>query len=162
VAHLLLQVIRQRYDYRCGYCGVSEIDTGGELTIDHYIPFAHGGTDEEDNLVYACPRCNGYKWKFLPTEAHQAIGQRILHPLNDNLAEHYRLDEITGELIGLTVTGRFHITQLKLNRSQLKVWRIRNLLVRDNFTELKYLREQSLRQAERIERLEKQIRGDIS
>ncbi len=94
MAHPLLDTIRQRYEYRCGYCGVSEIDTGGELTIDHYVPVMQGGSDDESNLIYACPRCNGYKWKFVATEEHQASGRRVLHPLNDNLAEHYRLEKL--------------------------------------------------------------------
>jgi hypothetical protein len=38
--------------YRCFYCG----DTAD--TVDHIIPRAKGGTDDIDNLVAACLRCN--------------------------------------------------------------------------------------------------------
>ena len=56
-----LDLIRQRYAYACGYCGVSETSAGGILTIDHFRPLAAGGDDDLDNLVYACTRCNQYK-----------------------------------------------------------------------------------------------------
>jgi HNH endonuclease len=56
VAHPKLDAVRQRYQYRCGYCGVSETDTGGELTVDHYRPVTAGGDDSDDNLIYCCPR----------------------------------------------------------------------------------------------------------
>jgi len=32
VAHPKHAQVRERFDYRCGYCDVSEVDAGGELT----------------------------------------------------------------------------------------------------------------------------------
>ncbi|MBI1876918.1 MAG: hypothetical protein HYR94_01550 [Chloroflexi bacterium] len=32
------EVIRQAYDYRCGYCHVHEDEIGSKLEIDHYRP----------------------------------------------------------------------------------------------------------------------------
>lgn len=61
VPHPKHERVRQRYDGRCGYCGLSEVDAGGELTVDHFRPVAAGGGDDDDNLVYACFRCNLYK-----------------------------------------------------------------------------------------------------
>jgi 5-methylcytosine-specific restriction endonuclease McrA len=63
---------------------VSETSAGGELTIDHYRPRAAGGGDEDDNLVYACVKCNQYKADFWPDELDIAAGRRILHPLLDD------------------------------------------------------------------------------
>jgi hypothetical protein len=37
MAHPKLQMVRARYAFCCGYCGVSEADVGGELTVDHEI-----------------------------------------------------------------------------------------------------------------------------
>lgn len=42
-----------RDGYCCQYCG-SENAT----TVDHVIPISKGGTDDPDNLVAACTRCN--------------------------------------------------------------------------------------------------------
>lgn len=127
LAHPKLSSVRERFEYSCGYCGVSEIDSGGELTIDHFVPVSAGGSDNEENLVYACFRCNVYKTDFSPTEAHIAAEQRVLHPLRDPLDSHYSLDTDTGELAALTPTGTFHISLLQLNRPQLKSLRLRNL-----------------------------------
>jgi hypothetical protein len=34
------KIVKRRANYVCEYCGVSEIDVGGELTLDHYRPTA--------------------------------------------------------------------------------------------------------------------------
>jgi hypothetical protein len=37
--------LRQRYGFRCGYCGVRETDAGARLTLDHFhllIPSPQG------------------------------------------------------------------------------------------------------------------------
>lgn len=117
--------MRGRYDFRCGYCGVSEVDTGGELTVDHYQPLAAGGGDEDDNLVYACARCNQYKAASFPDAAALAAGRRALHPLRDNLSAHLSEDPQSGRLEGITETGRFHISLLRLNRFPLIQRRLR-------------------------------------
>lgn len=114
-----LDLIRQRYAFRCGYCGVHEVSVGGLLTVDHYQPLASGGDDGLDNLIYACIRCNQYKHTYWPSAQDEANGLRILHPLQDILAHHYLLNPQTGQLEALTETGRFHVALLHLNRPQL-------------------------------------------
>jgi len=56
--------VRERFGFRCGYCGVHESQEGAELTIDHYQPRSRGGTDEPDNLVYCCHACNSHKGDY--------------------------------------------------------------------------------------------------
>ncbi len=123
--HPRLLQVRQRYECRCGYCGVTETDAGGELTVDHYRPGAAGGGDDEENLVYACARCNQYKGDFFPDSAQRAQGKRVLHPLHDDVGVHLREDSQTGLLEPLTQTGRFHIALLQLNRPALVLHRLR-------------------------------------
>ena len=118
------------YEDCCGYCGTSEVDVGGALTVDHYEPVSAGGNDSDENLVYACVRCNLYKGDYFPDAAARAAGQIILHPLRDNVSLHFRENEWSGELEPLTETGRFHIAQLHLNRRQLVVGRQRRWLRR--------------------------------
>lgn len=50
----------------CHYCGKSF--PPGELTMDHVIPLARGGSSEKMNLVTACKECNTKKKYLLPTE----------------------------------------------------------------------------------------------
>jgi 5-methylcytosine-specific restriction endonuclease McrA len=52
----------------CTYCG-TEGDPSNPLTADHFVPKALGGTDERDNLVTACRRCNSAK--------RDRLGQRL-------------------------------------------------------------------------------------
>ncbi|MCD4829123.1 MAG: HNH endonuclease [Candidatus Cloacimonetes bacterium] len=42
----------------CNYCG-----SNSNLSMDHIFPKKYGGTDNADNLVYACKSCNSSKGK---------------------------------------------------------------------------------------------------
>lgn len=67
IAPELRLAVRQRANFACEFCGVTETDTGGALTIDHFQPQTKSGTDDPDNLLYCCPRCNQYKADYWPT-----------------------------------------------------------------------------------------------
>lgn len=130
MAHPLHERVRERYVHCCGYCSVSETESGGELTVDHYRPPGCGGDDELDNLVYCCHRCNEYKGKYWPSPDDEARGLRVLHPLGDDIQQHVRLGDGSGRLEPISETGRFHIELLHLNRPalvrhRLKEWRRR-------------------------------------
>jgi hypothetical protein len=123
VAHPKHGQVRQRYGACCGYCGVSEVTTGGDLTIDHFHPATAGGDDGDDNLVYCCFKCNQYKADFHPNPEDLLRGRRLLHPLRDNVALHIRENHLTGQLEPLSDTGQFHIALLRLNRPALVAYR---------------------------------------
>lgn len=56
---------------RCVYCDVSLEEHGFEgMAIDHFRPEAHFPklSDNPDNLVLACPKCNRSKWHHWPCE----------------------------------------------------------------------------------------------
>ena len=116
----LRQSVRTRYEFCCGYCGITEIDVGSELTIDHVQPQRHGGNDSLDNLVYCCHPCNEFKSKYWQTE----LDLRLLHPRMDDMAEHYREQE-DGTLLALSERGANHIQTLHLNREKLIEHRLR-------------------------------------
>lgn len=50
--------IFNRDDFRCQYCGKTAIEDHVKLHLDHIKPRADGGTDDIDNLVTACEKCN--------------------------------------------------------------------------------------------------------
>jgi hypothetical protein len=143
VAHERHEAVRQRYAYSCGYCGVSETDTAGELTVDHYRPVCVGGDETDENLIYCCARCNLYKGGFWPTPDDVAVGRRVLHPTRDNFAEHLRLNVRTGEVEALTEVARFHISLLQLNRPALMAHRLRKQLLRLLMQAEKLLQEEN-------------------
>lgn len=158
MAHPQHNDIRRRYDYRCGYCGVTEINSAGELTIDHYHPESAGGDDTADNLVYACFRCNNYKSDFWPTAAEVDRGIRILHPLLDTLSLHYIENPADCRLISLTDTGRFHIQVLQLNRPELVAYRQRQRLAMLQAARMELQETQIQELTERLTILEETIR----
>jgi hypothetical protein len=151
--------LRRRYDFRCGYCGVSETDVGAELTTDHFQPTSRDGEDTPANWVYCCFACNNAKGDYWQPDSPQ----RILHPFHDNLSEHIR-EQADGTLLGLTETGRFHVQQLRLNRPALVGHRL----------EVRQREQQAQRHAEVLrnlagaqqeirrlrQRLERQLRGE--
>lgn len=53
--------VREQAGNRCGYCLSLQKYVLGILEIEHIIPKAKGGTDNEENLWLACRLCNGYK-----------------------------------------------------------------------------------------------------
>lgn len=130
MAHPKHDEVRARYQSRCGYCSVSENDSGGGLTVDHFCPISRGGDESEANLVYACFRCNLFKGDFFSDETDRNNDRRVLHPLQDDLDKHLRLDDTSGKLEALTRTGQFHVALLQLNRPALVQHRLRARMAR--------------------------------
>lgn len=44
----------------CAYCG-STVEDGALLTLDHIIPYSHGGSNSESNLITCCGKCNSMR-----------------------------------------------------------------------------------------------------
>jgi hypothetical protein len=145
--------LRALYHYRCAYCGTTEVDTGGELTVDHFQPRARGGADVPSNGVYACITCNDYKGDYW----HPDAVNRILHPLHDHLADHIHEGE-DGRLVSLTATGQFHIERLQLNRPQLVTQRRRNRELQALHQRLTHLEEENALLRRHLRVVEEQIR----
>lgn len=119
----LWQEVRGRAQFACEYCGVTESDVGGELTVDHFRPQAHGGSDDPTNLLYCCHRCNLYKADFWPFRD----GNPALWNPRQGPAEHHWLALSDGTLYPLTPTGTFTVARLRLNRPPLVAYRTRKL-----------------------------------
>lgn len=115
------EAVRQQAQYACEYCGVTETDTGGALTIDHFQPRTHGGAHTLENLLYCCQRCNQYKasyWPGQPQELH------LWHPRRETMVQHLLL-LADGTLYPITAVGAFTLQRLRLNRPPLVAHRRR-------------------------------------
>jgi len=115
------RLVRERANSACEYCGVTESDTGGELTVDHFRPQAANGGNEPDNLLYCCYRCNQYKSDYWPTEPDH-VG--LWNPRREPMSSHLLL-LADGRLYPITAVGTLTLAQLRLNRPALVAYRLR-------------------------------------
>lgn len=97
---------------QCAYCKIREGDLAGPDSFekDHFIPDTKGGSDEYDNLYYACSSCNGKAGKS------DSWSRTLLDPCRDDIwGIHIRLsDDFRYE--NITEQGDEYIKTLKLNR----------------------------------------------
>ena len=108
--------VRTQAGERCGYCQSAQRYVFARLEIDHIIPTARGGTDEEDNLWLACRMCNGYKG-VRTHDLDPLTGQDVslFNPRRQRWAEHFAWDTDGLLVIGLTPCGRATVIALQMN-----------------------------------------------
>lgn len=140
--------VRQRAYFACEYCGVSETDTGSELTIDHFQPHTKGGQDDVDNLLYCCARCNQYKADYWPAEANNPV---LWNPRQESFETHFLMFS-DGKLYAITAIGEFTLNRLRLNRPPL----IQHRLRKQRYIEETHLLEQYQQIMDLIEQLQQQ------
>ncbi|MBD2386209.1 HNH endonuclease [Cylindrospermum sp. FACHB-282] len=108
--------VRTQANNQCGYCRSLQKYVLGILEIDHIIPKAKGGTDDEENLWLACRLCNGYKG----TQTH-GLDQvtdsnvKLFNPRQQKWSCHFAWTNNDTHIIGLTACGRATVLALQLN-----------------------------------------------
>jgi hypothetical protein len=123
----LRRAVRLRAHERCEYCQSSTLLTGEELTIDHIIPRARGGTDDLCNLCACCFWCNSYKRAVtVARDSRTGDAVPLFDPRRDEWSDHFRWSPNGTRIIGRTAVGRATVISLRLNRTTLvrarKVW----------------------------------------
>ncbi len=120
--------IAEEARYRCGYCLTQQIAVNSLLEVEHIIPTAAGGTNDEENLWLSCTACNRYKGiqvKAQDPETGRLV--RLFNPRRQNWERHFRWSEDGTEIIGLTACGLATVEALKLNNELAKqaraIWR---------------------------------------
>ncbi|EDX77729.1 hypothetical protein MC7420_3053 [Coleofasciculus chthonoplastes PCC 7420] len=86
------------------------------MEIEHIIPKAKGGTDEEDNLWLACRLCNSYKG--IQSDAEDPLtGKRVklFNPRKQKWSRHFAWSEDGTQILGRTACGRATVIALQLN-----------------------------------------------
>lgn len=116
ISKALRAKVRKQAKNQCGYCRCFQKYILTALEIDHIIPKASGGSDEEENLWLACRSCNGYKG--VQTDATDPVSKRkcnLFNPRMQDWTDHFVWRE-NGEIIeGITTVGRATVLALKLN-----------------------------------------------
>jgi len=108
--------VRQTFNNRCGYCLSAQQYVLGPLEIDHIIPLALNGSDDEDNLCLACRLCNSYKGTqthAIDAETKQLVA--LFNPREDTWSEHFRWSDDGIQVIGLSPKGRATVSALQMN-----------------------------------------------
>jgi HNH endonuclease len=108
--------VREAAQDRCGYCQSLQKYVLGILEIEHIIPKANGGSDNEENLWLSCRLCNSYKG--IQTKATDPIGDRsvqLFNPRTQRWSQHFTWSEDGVYIIGLTPCGRATVLALQLN-----------------------------------------------
>jgi hypothetical protein len=100
----------------CVYCRSPQRLVLGLLEIDHIVPRARGGTDDEENLCLACRLCNSYK----STQTHGVdplTGHlvRLFNPRTQRWSRHFQWSVSGVEVVGRTAAGRATVGALQLN-----------------------------------------------
>lgn len=71
--------IFKRDRFTCQYCGKQP--GSEELTIDHVLPRAQGGTSTWENCVLACVECNAKKADRTPDQARMPLRREPVRPV---------------------------------------------------------------------------------
>jgi hypothetical protein len=112
----LKERVRQQAGSRCGYCRSRQEHVLGFLEIDHIVPRARGGTNDETNLWMACRLCNHYKGT--QTHARDTLtGRRVrlFNPRRQRWPRHFRWSDDGRFLVGRTACGRATVIALNMN-----------------------------------------------
>ncbi len=107
--------IAERAGRRCEYCLLHENVSAKHHEPDHIVPRKHSGSDNDDNLAWACFHCNRHKASEVGAfdiETSQLVP--LFNPRRQVWAEHLALDG--GEIIPLKAIGRVTVLVLQLNR----------------------------------------------
>lgn len=101
---------------RCGYCRSPQHLVLGPLEVEHLVPTARGGGDEEGNLWLACRMCNNFKG--VQTHALDPLtGRRrpLFNPRRQHWSRHFTWSDDGTQIMGRTATGRATVNALQLN-----------------------------------------------
>jgi hypothetical protein len=108
--------VARRAGHRCEYCRAPEAIFNFPFEVEHIFPIARGGADDEANLALACRACNLFKADHLNEWDDETTAEvPLFQPRTARWDEHFRPDRDSGELIGLTPTGRATVHQLNVN-----------------------------------------------
>lgn len=116
VSAALRQRVRETAHHHCGYCLSHQRYVMGQLEIEHIIPRARGGSDDESNLWISCSLCNRYKGlQVTGIDPFHGDTVTLFNPRTQVWSEHFRWSADGAYIHGITPTGRATVAALRLN-----------------------------------------------
>jgi hypothetical protein len=108
--------VRTQARQRCGYCRAPQHLVMARLEIEHIIPLARGGNDDETNLWLACPICNGHKSdKVEAVDPETRVSTALFNPRTMQWSEHFHWADDGIHITGTTTIGRATVKALHMN-----------------------------------------------
>jgi hypothetical protein len=108
------QFVTERAAYRCEYCLLPQAVALHRHEPDHIVPRQHGGETHENNLAFACLRCNRYKGPNVGSfDSSTGLLVPLFNPRMQSWPAHFTWD---GAMIQpLTPEARVTVRILRLN-----------------------------------------------
>ncbi len=125
------KMVVSRANHLCEYCCALASYSVQPFVIEHILPISKNGTNDLENLAYACGGCNGSKYN--KTHSIDPISTALVplfNPREMTWDDHFVWSEDFIEMLGVSSTGRATIETLQLNRNGVK--NLRKLLIREN------------------------------
>lgn len=126
------EYLLEDFYWMCGYCGKSGEIMHQKFHIDHFIPqsLAPELTNDYNNLILACPKCNctkSNKWPTKDKKVHNDGHIGFVDPATDEFDQHIERDD-QGYIHGITELGRHMCKNLHfdIRRTDL-YWKIQHL-----------------------------------
>lgn len=117
------EMVRDRAENRCEYCGTAEINMGQALHIEHIFP---DGGETLDNLCLACPNCNLSKAAAVTAVDPETNAEvSLFNPRQQPWADHFSWSKEFTQIDGVTAVGRASVLRLKMNRPRIVLARQR-------------------------------------
>lgn len=118
--------VRRRAGGACEYCRLPQWGHESPFQVDHIIARQHRGTDDLENLAFACFNCNTHKGPNIAS-IDPATDQlvRLFNPRRDKWSEHFVYQGALA--IGLTPIGAATIDVLNINDADVVA--IREVLI---------------------------------
>jgi hypothetical protein len=109
--------VRKRAQGRCEYCREPEHVSLHGFHVDHIISQKHDGSDDLENLAWACPACNITKGTDIASY-DRATGTLVpyFNPRSHAWDDHFVFEDDV--ILGKTAIGRVTVRMLELNHPE--------------------------------------------
>ena len=110
ISDKLREKVRQTARDCCGFCLCWQIYSLSILQIDHIIPLAKGGTNDEENLWLVCETCN--RAKSAKTGGFDSVTNStalLFNPRTQNWQDHFAWGDNYTRIVGNGTSIRMNL-----------------------------------------------------
>src|SRR5687767_6197893 len=101
------QRVREASHNRCGYCLSPQHLVMARLEVEHIVPLAKGGLNDESNLWLSCPICNRHKSdRVAAIDPETGEEVSLFNPRTQNWSDRFAWSADGLRILGITTSGR--------------------------------------------------------